>query len=91
MRDFVVIADRIIKVIQEKCTFDNKKTSEIIAEIEDVKRSHLYRAPEVYYMSWDCLSDILCDNFNPANSRWEGEIAVIFGDLKGTVDDYFTY
>ncbi len=81
MRDLIVIADKIIDVIQENCTWDDEKINEIVSQIKDVKSSHMYRAPELENVGWWEISDILCDNFNPNNSEWEKKIQIIFNDL----------
>lgn len=78
MRDLIVVADKIIEIIQNKCTFDKDEVDRIVTKIEDVKSSYLYSAPELYYLRWNSLADILCDNFNPDNSEWETELAAIF-------------
>lgn len=89
MRNIVDVADKIIKVIDEKSNFDEERVASIIEQIEKVKRDSRYRAPETAYMDWDNLANILSQNFVPQNSRWETEIMIIFNDLNGTVDDYF--
>lgn len=89
MRNIVDVADKIIKVIDEKCNFDEERVASIIEKIEKIKKSSLYKAPELAYMDWDNLANILSQNFVPQNSRWETEIMIIFNDLNGTVDDYF--
>lgn len=81
MRDLIVIADKIIDVIRKNCTWDEVETNGIIGQIEDVKSSHMYRAPELASLGWHELADILCDNFNPDNSGWEKKIQIIFNDM----------
>ena len=89
MRNIVDVADKIIKVIDEQCDFNEERVANIIEQIEKVKRDSRYRAPELVYMDWDNLAGILSQNFAPQNSRWETEIMIIFNDLSGTVDDYY--
>jgi len=89
MRNIVDVADKIIKVIDEQCDFNEERVANIIEQIEKVKRDSRYRAPELAYMDWDNLAGILSQNFAPQNSRWETEIMIIFNDLSGTVDDYY--
>ena len=89
MRNIVEVADKIIKVINEQCDFNEEKIANIIEQIEKVKRDCGYRAPETAYMNWDNLASILSQNFAPQNSRWETEIMIIFNDLSGTIDDYY--
>ena len=89
MRNIVNIADKIIKVIDEKCDFNEEKVINIIEQIEKIKRDSCYRAPELAYMDWENLASILSQNFIPSNSRWETEIMIIFNDLSGTIDDYY--
>lgn len=89
MRNIIDIADEIIKVIDEKCDFNEEKVVSIIEEIERIKKDSLYRAPELAYMDWDNLAGVLSQNFVPQNSRWETEIMVIFNNLSSTVDDYY--
>lgn len=89
MRNIVDVADKIIKVIDEKCDFDENRITNIIERIEKVKRDSEYRAPEIMYMDWNNLASILSQNFVPQNSKWETEIMIIFNDLGGTVDDYY--
>ena len=89
MRNIVDVADKIIKVIDEHCDFNEERVISIIEQIEEVKKDSFYRAPELAYMDWNNLSSILSQNFIPQNARWETEIMIIFNDLSGTVDDYF--
>lgn len=89
MRNIVTVADEIIKVILEECDFDENLIANIIEDIEKVKKDSFYRAPELAYLDWVSLSNILGHYFIPSNSRWETKIMIIFNDLDGTVDDYF--
>lgn len=89
MRNIVDVADKIINVIDEKCDFSEEKIVSIIEQIEKVKNSSRYRAPELAYMDWNNLASILSQNFAPSNSRWETEIMIIFNNLSGTIDDYY--
>lgn len=89
IRNLSEIADKIIKVIDEKCDFDEERITNIIEQIEKVKYSSCYKPPELQYISWQELANILSQNFIPQNSRWETEIMIIFNDLSGTVDDYY--
>ena len=89
MRNIIDVTDKIIKVINEQCDFNEKKIASIIEQIEKVKRDCRYRAPELSYVDWNNLASILSQNFIPNNSRWETEIMIIFNDLSGTVDDYY--
>ena len=89
MRDFQKIADEIIKVIDEKCDFNEERIVDIIEQIEKIKNSNRYKAPELQYMSWNELAYVLSQNFVPSNSRWETKIMIIFNDLSGDVDDYY--
>ena len=89
MRNFQKIADEIIKVIDEECDFAEEKITDIIEQIEKVKKSNCYKAPELQYMSWNELENILSQNFVPSNSKWETKIMIIFNDLSGDVDDYY--
>lgn len=88
-RNFITVADEIIKVIDEECDFNEERISNIIEEIEKVKNSNRYKAPELQYMSWNELASILSKNFVPSNSRWETKIMIIFNDLKGSIEDYY--
>ena len=87
-RNFQKVANEIIKIIDEECDFNEERVSNIIEQIEKVKRSNFYKAPELQYMSWDELSNILSNNFIPSNSKWETKLMVIFNDL-GDVEDYW--
>ena len=89
-RNFQEIADKIIKVIDEQCDFNEEKVANIIEQIEKIKYSNRYKSPELQYISWNELADVLSKNFVPSNSKWETEIMVIFNDLNGTVEDYWT-
>lgn len=89
MRNFQEIADKIIKVIDEECDFNEERITCIIEQIEKIKNSNRYKAPEVQYMSWDELANVLSQNFVPSNSRWETKIMIIFNNLSGDVDDYY--
>lgn len=89
MRNFQEIADKIIKVIDEECDFNEERIVDIIEQIEKIKNSNRYKAPELQYMSWNELAYVLSQNFVPSNSRWETKIMIIFNDLSGDVDDYY--
>lgn len=89
MRNIIDVAEKIIKVIDEQCDFNEERVVNVIEQIEKVKKDSNYRAPELAYMDWDNLAGILSQNFAPSNSRWETEIMIIFNDLSGTVDDYY--
>lgn len=81
LRNFQEIADKIIKVIQEECTFNEERIVSIIKQIEKVKNSNLYKAPELQYMSWNELANVLSSNFIPSNSKWETKLMIIFNNL----------
>nr|DAW20958.1 MAG TPA: hypothetical protein [Caudoviricetes sp.] len=89
MRNFQKIANKIIKVIVEECNFDEGRITNIIEQIENVKKNNCYKAPELQYISWDELANILSQNFIPSNSKWETKIMIIFNDLSGSVEDYY--
>jgi len=89
MRNFQEIADKIIKVIDEECDFNEERIANIIEQIEKIKNSNRYKAPELQYMSWNELAYVLSQNFVPSNSKWETKIMIIFNDLSGDVDDYY--
>ena len=89
MRNFQKIADKIIKVIAEECNFDEGRITNIIEQIENVKKNNCYKAPELQYISWNKLANILSQNFIPSNSKWETKIMIIFNDLSGSVEDYY--
>lgn len=89
MRNFQKIADKIIKVIDEECNFDEGRITNIIEQIENVKKNNCYKAPELQYISWNELANILSQNFIPSNSKWETKIMIIFNDLSGSVEDYY--
>ena len=88
-RNLEEVANKIIKVIEGKCDFNEGRIIDIIEQIEKVKNSSRYRAPELVYVDWNFLADILSKNFVPSNSKWETEIMIIFNNLNGSVDDYF--
>lgn len=88
MRNFQKIADEIIKVIDEECDFNEERIANIIEQIEKIKNSNRYKAPELQYISWNELAYVLSQNFVPSNSKWETKIMIIFNDLSGDVDDY---
>lgn len=89
MRNFQEIADEIIKVIDEECDFNEERITCIIEQIEKIKNSNRYKAPELQYISWNELAYVLSQNFVPSNSKWETKIMIIFNDLSGNVDDYY--
>ena len=88
-RNFQEIADKIIKVIDEKCTFNEERITNIIEQIEKIKKDNCYKAPELQYVSWEELSSVLSNNFIPSNSKWETELMVIFCYLSGDIEDYW--
>ena len=81
LRNFQEVADKIIKVIEEECTFDEERIVSIIEQIEKIKNSNLYKAPELQYMSWNELANVLSSNFIPSNSKWETKLMIIFNNL----------
>lgn len=87
-RNLIEIADKIIDVIQNSDLVKHR-ANEIIQQIEKVKKSYRYTAPEITYMCWEELSKILSFYFVPSNSKWETEIMIIFNDLSGSVEDYW--
>lgn len=87
-RNLIEIADKIIDVIQNSDLVKHR-ANEIIQQIEKVKKSYKYTAPEITYMCWEELSKILSFYFVPSNSKWETEIMIIFNDLSGSVEDYW--
>lgn len=89
VRNFQEVADEIIKVIDEECDFDEERVSNIIEQIEKAKKSNCYKAPELQYMSWDELANILSNNFVPSNSKWETKLMMIFNNLSGNIEDYW--
>lgn len=88
-RNFQDIADQIIKIIDEDCTFSEERITNIVEQIEQVKKSNRYKAPELQYESWDELSSILSKNFVPSNSKWETKLMIVFNDLSGNIEDYW--
>lgn len=88
-RNLIEIADKIIYVIKNHSNLKVDRADEIINQIEKVKKSYIYTAPEITYMCWEELSKVLSVYFIPSNSKWETEIMVIFNDLSGSVDDYW--
>ena len=79
-RNLINIADGIIKIINEECTFDEDIIFHVIVHIEDIKKSYSFRAPELQYLSWCELSEVLSGCFNPCNSQWEEKIRKLFAD-----------
>ena len=88
-RDFIEIADKIINVINSHSDLKKPQVEKITSEIEEIKKSYRFSAPELEWLRWEELSYVLEENFNPENSRWETEILIIFNNLSGTVDDYY--
>lgn len=88
-RNFAYIANEIIKIIKDECPWMKEKVDMIVERIEKTIRNNIYKAPELQWMSWDELSDILRTNFVPSNSKWETKIMIVFNDLSGTIDDYW--
>lgn len=88
-RNLIEIADKIIDVIKSHSDLKADRADEIINQINKVKRSYTYTAPEITYMCWEQLSKVLSIYFVPSNSKWETEIMIIFNDLSGSVDDYW--
>lgn len=88
-RNFIYVADEIIKIIEEECDFSEEKITRIIEKIEKAKADNMYKSPELQYVSWEELSNILRANFLPINSKWKTKLMLIFNNLKGTVEDYW--
>ena len=88
-RNLIEIADKIIDVIKSHSNLTVERADEITNQIEKVKKSYRYTAPEITYMCWEELSKILSFYFVPSNSKWETEIMIIFNDLSGSVEDYW--
>ena len=89
MRNITDIINKIILIINEKSSLEDKKKSQIINELEKVKKDCCYRAPELAYIDWNNLAMILNAYFIPSNSKWETEIMIIFNDLQGSIEDYW--
>lgn len=79
-RNLAVVANKLLEIIKNNCEFENKQ--EIIEEIKEVIYDSCYKAPELMYMCWCDLADILNANFNPNNSKWEQELCDIFSGKK---------
>lgn len=79
-RNLAVVANKLLEIIKNNCEFENKQ--EIIEEIKEVIYDSRYKAPELMYMCWYDLADILNANFNPNNSKWEQELCDIFSGKK---------
>lgn len=79
-RNFQEIADGIIKIIDEECTFDEDLIGNIIYHIEEIKKSYNYKAPELQYRSWNEIAELLEKYFCPSNSEWEEKIRQLFAD-----------
>lgn len=75
-RNFSKVANKLIKIIKNKCEWESKQ--DIIEEINKVIYDSCYKAPELMYICWNDLADILNANFNPDNSDWEQELCNIF-------------
>lgn len=75
-RNLSTVANKLIKVIKDNCDWKNKQ--DIIEEINEVIYDSSFKAPELMYICWNNLADILNANFNPDNSDWEKEICDIF-------------
>lgn len=88
-RNFQDIADQIIKIIDEDCTFSEERITNIVEQIEKIKKDNRYKAPELQYISWDDLSSVLSSNFVPSNSKWETKIMIVFNNLSGSIEDYW--
>lgn len=80
-RNLIIIADEIIKVISENCKDERKDI--IIRDIESVKESYRYKAPEMTYISWNELANVLNNHLNVGGSEWENEINKIFSGDRG--------
>ncbi len=88
-RNLIEIADKIIEVISSHSNLKKERADMIINQIEKVKKNYSYSDPEITYLRWEELADILNRYFIPSNSRWETEIMIIFNNLSGTVKDYY--
>lgn len=86
-RNLSVVADKIINIINKNYMGEDKE--HIINNIEHVKAGSQYRAPELAYMDWNDLANILNKSFIPENSKWETEIMIVFNDLNGNIEDYY--
>lgn len=85
-RNLSTVANKLIKVIKDNCDWENKQ--DIIEEINEVIYDSGYKAPELMYICWNDLADILNANFNSDNSDWEKEICDIFsGKVYGEIND----
>lgn len=71
-RSLSKVANKLIEIIKDNCNFENKQ------EINKVIYDSCYKAPELIYICWYDLADILNANFNPNNSDWEQELCNIF-------------
>lgn len=79
-RNLTNIADGIIKIIDKECTFNENVIKDIVSDIEKVKNSSRYRAPELQFISWRELAEVLSKYFDPSNSEWEEKIRKLFAN-----------
>lgn len=79
MRNIDDIINQILDIIKNKSNLDLKKTDSLVAELNSLKESLRYRAPELSFISWNELAYILNTYLDPERSDWEKEIADIFG------------
>lgn len=75
-RNFGKVASKIKNIIKDN--YNSELKYPIIKEIDRIIYDSRYKAPELMYMCWSNLENVLNAFFNPDNSEWEKEICDIF-------------
>lgn len=84
-RSLSVIADAIKNVIITESNLSENKKEHLINSIDKIKEDCLYTAPELMYMRWCALHDLLVDNFNTTQNMKPYEDK-IFGIFTGKIE-----
>lgn len=78
MRNIAIVVDRILQEIPDD--WPNKK--QLQQRVDDRVQSSLYTAPELMWLRWQEVGEILGEELGEPDTEWKNEIADIFGDKK---------
>jgi hypothetical protein len=77
MRNMITIVEKIKALVPDD--FTRKK--ELFAQLDDRSNSYLYTAPELMWLRWQEVGEILGMELGEPDSPWKQEIVDIFGNI----------
>ena len=78
MRNLAVVVNRIMEKVPNN--FANREKLE--ERLLDRVQSYMYTAPELLWLRWQEVGDILGQELGEPDTVWKQEIVDIFGDKK---------